>query len=214
MKYARTKYELLLDAATNALNFRYNLSSVYDVLEIHIDFINVFDKKIDLILTKIKEFVDKHQSEEFVLHIEYLDSISGVGFLSAVTLLCEIGDFTAFTKPKQLYAYFGIDPSVNQSGKFKGTENKMSKSGSRIGRRVLYAIALASIKTKRNGIAINPVLHEYYQMKKKSKAPKVALGAIMHKISNIIFAVLRDKKPFELQTPSQHKLQYQVLQAA
>jgi transposase len=198
LKFARTKYELLYATATNALNFRYNLSSVYDILDIHIAFIGIYDAKIDSILLKIKGFVDKNHNEEFVKQIEYLDSIPGVGFLSAVTLMCEIGDFSAFSKPKQLFAYFGVDPSVNESGKFKGTKNKMSKRGSRIGRRVLYAIALASVRTKRNGVAINPVLHEYYQDKKQSKPKKVALGAVMHKVSNIIFAMLRDKSILSL----------------
>lgn len=208
MKYAKDKYEKLTAAAQNALNFRYNLSTVYDVLEMHIHFVEEFDKKINFILAKIKAFVDKNKSESFVQQIEYLNSISGVGFLSAVTLMCEIGDFAAFSKPKQLFAYFGVDPSVNESGKFKGTENKMSKRGTRIGRRVLYAIALASIRVKRNGVAINPVLHEYYQKKKESKPKKVALGAVMHKVSNIIFAVLRDSKPYELKTPEEHRAQY------
>ena len=208
MKYAKGKYENLIAAARNALNFRYNLSTVYDVLDMHIHFVEEFDKKIDLIQAKIKAFVDKNKSESFVRQIEYLDSINGVGFLSAVTLMCEIGDFAAFSKPKQLFAYFGVDPSVIESGKFKGTENKMSKRGTRIGRRVLYAIALASIRVKKNGVAINPVLHEYYQKKKESKPKKVALGAVMHKVSNIIFAVLRDSKPYELKTPEEHRMQY------
>jgi transposase len=214
LKYARDKYNLLHAAATNALNFRYNLSTVYDVLDMHIALIEIFNEKIDSILSKIKEFVEKNRNEEFVKQIQYLESIPGVGFLSAVTLMCEIGDFSAFSKPKQLFAYFGVDPSVNESGKFKGTENTMSKRGSRIGRRVLYAIALASVRTKRNGDAINPVLRDYYQDKKQSKPKKVALGAIMHKISNIIFAVLRDSKCFELKTPLQHKMQYRDTQAA
>jgi transposase len=208
LKYAKDKYEKLITAAKNALNFRYNLSTVYDVLDIHIHFVEEFDKKIDLVLAKIKAFVDKNKSESFVQQIEYLDSINGVGFLSAVTLMCEIGDFAAFSKPKQLFAYFGIDPSVSESGKFKGTENKMSKRGTRIGRRVLYAIALASVRVKRNGVAINLVLHEYYQKKKESKPKKVALGAIMHKVSNIIFAVLRDSKTYELKTPEEQRKQY------
>lgn len=33
----------------------------------------------------------------------------------------------------------------------------------------------------------------------------------MHKISDIVFAVLRDEKPFVLKTPDEHKLQYQSL---
>nr|WP_257875820.1 transposase [Thermoanaerobacterium thermosaccharolyticum] len=158
--------------------------------------------------------MDKNKSKKFVQQIYYLDSIPGVGFLSAVTFMCEIGDFSAFSKPKQLFAYFGVDPSVNESGNFKGTDNKMSKRGSKIARRVLYAIALASVRVKRNGIAINPVLYDYYQKKKESKPKKVALGAIMHKISDIVFAVLRDNKPFVLKTPDEHKLQYQNIHKA
>jgi transposase len=209
LKFARTKYELLYATATHALNFRYNLSSVYEVIDFYINLIEVYNNKIDSILSKIQDFVDRNRKEEFIKQIEYLDSIPGVGFLSAVTLMCEIGDFSAFSKPKQLFAYFGVDPAVNESGKFKGTKVSMSKRGSRIGRRVLYAIALASVRTKRNGEAINPVLQEYYQEKKVSKPKKVALGAVMHKVSNIIFAVLRDKKHFVLKTPGQHKLEYQ-----
>jgi len=126
----------------------------------HIHFIEEFDNKIDIILAKIKAFVDKNKSKEFIKQIEYLDSISGAGFLLAVTLMCEIGDFTALSKPKQIFAYFGIDPSVNESGNFKGSENKMSKRGTSIGRCVLYVIALASVRIKRNSVAVNPVLHE------------------------------------------------------
>jgi transposase len=37
---------------------------------------------------------------------------------------------------------------------------------------------------------------------------KVALGAIMHKVSNIIFAVLRDSKTYELKTPEEQRKQY------
>ncbi|AFK85527.1 transposase IS116/IS110/IS902 family protein [Thermoanaerobacterium saccharolyticum JW/SL-YS485] len=214
LNYAKAKYDKLFKAAKNALNFRYNLPSVYDVLKVYIYFIEEFDKKINLILSKIKAFVDENKSEKFVQQIYYLDSIPGVGFLSAVTLMCEIGDFSAFRKPKQLFAYFGVDPSVNESGHFKGTDNKMSKRGSKIARRVLYVIALASVRVKRNGTAINPVLYDYYQKKKESKPKKVALGAIMHKISDIVFAVLRDNKPFVLKTPDEHKLQYQNIHKA
>lgn len=214
LDYAKAKYHRLLAAASNALNFRYYLSTVYDVLEMHIHFVEEFDKKTDLILAKIKVFVDKNKSEKFVQQIELLDSINGVSFLSAATLMCEIGNFAAFSKPKQLFAYFGIDPSVSESGQFKGTENKMSKRGTRIGRRVLYAIALASVRASKNGVAVNPILREYYRKKKESKAKKVALGAVMHKISDIVFAVLRDNKPFELRTPEEHKTQYQAYSKA
>ena len=86
-----------------------------------------------------------------------------------------------------------------ESGKFKGSKVKISKRGSRYLRRVLYIAALANIK-QYHGKYINPVLAEYYQAKIQSKPRKVALVAVMHKLVNYIFAVLRDKKPFRVIT--------------
>ncbi|MDY4251278.1 MAG: IS110 family transposase, partial [Clostridium sp.] len=40
------------------------------------------------------------------------------------------------------------------------------------------------------------------------KKPKVALVAIMHKIINYIFAVLRNQTPFEVRDPRIHKQMY------
>ena len=36
----------------------------------------------------------------------------------------------------------------------------------------------------------------------------VALGAIMHKVCNIVFAILRDEKAFEIITPEEHQKNY------
>lgn len=63
----------------------------------------------------------------------------------------EIGDFSAFHSPKQLFAYFGLDPAVKQSSKFEGTKINMSKRGSRIARHVLHTMDLISISKNRNG---------------------------------------------------------------
>ena len=69
----------------------------------------------------------------------------------------------------------------------------------------MYAVALASIRSSRKGIPINKVLLEYYQTNLKGKKAKVALVAIMHKILNYIFAVLRNQTPFEQRDPKLHK---------
>ena len=42
----------------------------------------------------------------------------------------------------------------------------------------------------------------------------VALIASMHKLVFIIFAVLRDQKPFELKTPEQHAVEQGFVKAA
>jgi len=162
---------------------------------------------LEKVLKAIRSLIIEDMAKDMpmlALTLELLQSIPGIGLISAVTILAEIGDFSAFSKPGKLVAYFGIDPSVMQSGEFTGTQNKMSKRGSRLLRRVLFTIALANIRTKRDKTAYNPVLMEYYKNKCQSKPKKVALGAVMRKLVNYIFAVLRDRKPYELRSPQEH----------
>ncbi len=87
----------------------------------------------------------------------------------------------------------------------EGDDNKISKRGTRIGRRALYAVALASIRNNRNYLPINKVLLDYYQINIKGKNPKIALVAIIHKIINYIFAVLRTQTELEQRDPKIHK---------
>ncbi len=70
-------------------------------------------------------------------------------------------------------------------------------------------VALNNLKMD-NGtkMPVNPVIHNYYAKKCRSKKKNVAVGAVMHKICNIIFAMLRDNKPFEMITPQEHCERY------
>ena len=195
-------------AAKAAKIFGCNLDSVYFNISTTLTLIKSMDLAIAATMDNIHALVKKHSSEKFVEQIYLLNSITGIGFLSAVTIMCEIGDFSVFKNPKQLFAYFGMDPEVKQSGKFNATEVHMSKRGSRIARRAIFAAALACIRKKRNGEAINPYLHEFYQKKAAAKPKMVALGAVMHKVCNYIFAVLRDKTEFVMRSPEKHRLTY------
>lgn len=116
-----------------------------------ISFIRKYDEAISNILDAMHEFVDAHEDTDFVQQIRLIETFKGTDFLSAVSLMGEIGDFSAFSKPKQLFAYFGLDPAVKQSDKFEGTKTQMSKRGSAIARRVIHTLALQSISTSRTG---------------------------------------------------------------
>lgn len=165
--------------------------------------IKTFELQINNLLNEINILIES--SESIKKNIELIDSIPGIGHLTAITLIAEISDIDGFIKPKHLIAFFGIDSCVNQSGKFQGNHCKISKRGTRIGRRALYSAALASIRCTRYGAPINSVLLEYYKVNLKGKKAKVALVAIMHKLINYIFAVLRNQTPFELRHPKIHK---------
>ena len=164
-------------------------------------------QSLDEALEAIHKLLEQDSKKEMPMlsfTIDILCSIPGIGLLTAATIVGEVGDFSAFSKADKLVAFSGIDPSINQSGQFEGTKSKMSKRGSRFLRRVLFTSALANIRKKRDGKENNPVLYEYYRKKCLSKPKKVALGAVMRKLVAIIFAIMRDKKPFVLRKPEDH----------
>jgi len=205
--WATEKYELLILKAREFEPLSIDNPANVAMLDIYISIVKNLQENIDKVLKAIYQLVADNLSTDMPtmsMTLELLQSIPGIGLLTAATIIAEIGDFKAFTKPDKLVAYFGIDPSVKQSGEFKGTRNKMSKRGSRLLRRVLFTVALANIRTTRNGEACNPVLLEFYKQKCQNKPKKVALGAVMRKLVYIIFAVLRDKKPYEFRTPEEH----------
>ncbi len=202
-------YKKLNNAAVDAVIIGIPASALSVRILANVSMIETLDQQINNLQKEMKNIVDdKHFPKNFKNNIKFLDSIPGIDFLSAITLLTEIGDFNSFTKPKQLIAFLGIDPSVNESGKFKGDSNKMSKRGSKIARRALYAAALVSVRRKRNGETFNQVLFDYYNNSLKDKKKKVALGAVMHKLVNYIFASLRDQKEYELRSPKLHSQMY------
>jgi transposase len=137
-------------------------------------------------------------------NVQLLTSIPGIGEYSAVVILSEIGDISLFSNPKQLVAFCGLDPSVRQSGTFLGSRNRISKRGSSYLRLVLTLCTHVAVHPGKNQIPANAVLCNYFLKKCESKPPKVALCACMHKMVNIIFAVLRDQKSFELRMPEEH----------
>lgn len=208
-KYALAKYDCICTAAKDAAVFGRALPSNAVRIKLYIASYLEYQKYINSILEELHKSVDKLQGTPVHDQILLLQSLRGVGFLSAVVLIAEMGSFELFSSPKKLYAYFGMDPAVKQSGKFNGDKVHMSKRGSSLARRILHMIALNNLKVdKSTKLPVNPVVYEYYVRKCESKKKKVAVGAVMHKICNIIFAMLRDNKPFEIISPQEHCERY------
>lgn len=203
--YALRKYDAIIAAAQDAAVFGRALPSNAVRIRLYINSYQEYQKHLNTLLKALHETVDKLRDTLIYNQICLLQSLRGIGFLSAVVLIAEMGDFSFFSSPKKLYAYFGLDPAVKQSGKLNGDKVHMSKRGSSLARRVLHMVALNNVKVdKGSGTPVNPVVYDYYTRKCSGKKKPVAMGAVMHKICNIIFAMLRDNKPFEIITPEEH----------
>lgn len=148
-----------------------------------IDRMNFLDKQIEALDCQILEYYEKFDC--------YLHTIPGIGMIAAATILAEIGDINRFKSSSALVAFAGIDPTVRQSGEFSSTHNHMSKRGSPYLR---HAIFLAATTCSFH----NSPLNTYYKKKRdQGKHHLTATGAVARKLTTIIYAVLRDSKPYE-----------------
>lgn len=148
-----------------------------------IDRMNFLDKQIEALDCQILEYYEKFDC--------YLHTIPGIGMIAAATILAEIGDINRFKSSSALVAFAGIDPTVRQSGEFSSTHNHMSKRGSPYLR---HAIFLAATTCSFH----NSPLNAYYKKKREQgKHYLTATGAVARKLTTVIYAVLRDGKPYE-----------------
>ncbi|OGO84626.1 MAG: hypothetical protein A2Y22_08185 [Clostridiales bacterium GWD2_32_59] len=202
--WAEDKYSVLHNSSKDALVISNNINQTTIINSI-LNTIDSFSSSIELIKKSIDEFILLKENTQLATDIKLIESIPGCGTVTAATIVSEISGFDRFKKPKHLIAFFGLDPAVRESGKFKADNVNISKRGSRSARRALFTLALASI---RNGN--NPVLRDYYDSKCLSKVKMVALTNVMHKLVKIIFAVLRNQKDFELRTNEEHISEYLI----
>lgn len=147
-------------------------------------------KQVLFIEDQIKD-LDKEIEFYYNQFDSHLESIPGVGKVTAAIILSEIGDITRFKSAKALVAYAGIDPTVKQSGQFLANNNKMSKRGSPYLRRALFLCASTCTLHE------SP-LNDYYNKKRsEGKHHLTAVGAVAHKLTHIIYAIMRDNKDYE-----------------
>lgn len=158
------------------------------------DVISIFAPAIAALEQLTNDLRDKAFASVNLKDYSLIQSIVGVGPLTATSILAEVGDITRFPSSKQLIAYAGLDPRVKQSGATLNRNTKLTKRGSPELRRVLFICA----NTARR---YDPELKLYYQNKRdQGKAYTPAVIAVTQKLTNRIYAVLTRQTPYITKT--------------
>jgi transposase len=132
----------------------------------------------------------------------HLDTIPGIGAVSAAVLTAFIGDVERFESPGKLVAYFGVLPiemssGVDRDGKPRASRRYvMSKRGNDLVRRYLWMAALSAAQC-------NPAARALYQrvVVKHPEHKAIAIGHVMRKLLHLAFALWKSDKPFD---PNRH----------
>lgn len=78
---------------------------------------------------------------------EALRELPGVGLLTAMTFLTEMGDLTRFANRRQVAAYLGLCPSSSESGDANDRKGHITRQGPGRVRKVLCQAAWAAVRT-------------------------------------------------------------------
>lgn len=140
-------------------------------LKMHIEMLLKYQKHLSTLEAEIDALAK--EIEEYKI----IQSIPGIGQKIAATIISEIGEIERFYHPKKLVAFAGIDPSIFESGRFKGTVNRITKRGSCRLRHALYMAVQCAIrdsrkkKTTPETIPCNRKMRAFYDKKREEGKP-------------------------------------------
>lgn len=121
---------------------------------------------------------------------EILMSMPGVGAVTCVTFIAEVGDISRFSSPAKLASYAGLSPKVRQSGRSVNSVTK-PRGGNRRLKRVLVLSASKSILFCEES-------RRYYEKKRaEGRCYNSSITALARKRPDVMYAMLRDGKPYK-----------------
>jgi transposase len=142
----------------------------------------VLDQR-DALAVELDELLERHPLAEV------LTSMPGVGPRTAVALLLTLGDGSTFPTAGHLAAYAGLAPVTRQSGRSIRGE-RHPKRGNRALKSVLYLSAFASLK--------DPTSRRYYDRKRaEGKNHTAALLCLARRRTDVLYAMVRDRRPYQ-----------------
>ena len=119
-----------------------------------------------------------------------LRSIPGVAAYSALALASRVGPIERFPRPASLANYWGLTPSVNDSGQSTGRLGSITKRGSATARFILGQIMIHVVHR-------DPKMNLWYRKIKKRRGAKIARVAVMRRLATIIWHMLRTGESYQ-----------------
>ncbi|MEH0981896.1 IS110 family transposase [Micromonospora sp. CPCC 205556] len=140
---------------------------------------------------------DKAIEAVFAAHPQarIIRSLPGMGPLAAAEFIVAVGDLSTFASADHLAAYAGLAPVARDSGKRTGNLRRPQRYNRRL-RHVFYMSALSTLR-------IDGPNQDYYQRKRaEGRKHQQALIALARRGVNVLWALLRDNRCFQVQPPS------------
>jgi len=127
--------------------------------------------------------------------VRRLMTIGGINAVVAMSLLAAIGDIGRFSSPGKLVSYFGLNPSVRQSGDRPAYHGRITKQGRARARAMLVEAAFSAVTGP------GP-LRAFFARIKDRKGCQVAAVATARKLAVLVWHVLAKEQDYAWARPA------------
>lgn len=150
-------------------------------------------------IERIEQQIKSHVDGDSTLHeqSELLQSIPAVGTTTTFAILSHFGGPLRFRSTRQAVAFAGLDTRRFESGSSVRGKPRLSKQGHSRLRAALYMPAVVAMSKTAWGKAFAQ------RLKQAGKPNKLIIGALMRKLLEMAYAILKSSKPFD---PKKHSV--------
>src|SRR5688572_2885570 len=182
------------------LNLRQQVRNQLHALEQHPVVMTQVSTRMKDLLATLQSQIDEveaeiaaalNQDSAWATAAERLQSIKGVGWVTAAWTLVTTLNFTTCDTVDSLTAYAGLAPMPRQSGSSIWHRPSIGHSGNGRLRTAFYMATLTAAR-------FNPVIKRFYnRLREAGKPEKVARSAAARKLLHIAWAVVKKNQPFD-----------------
>lgn len=134
------------------------------------------NRKNEMRLSKVLGQLAK--TDRYRTSVEELRKLPGVGLMTAMTFLTEMGDLKRFANRREVAAYLGLCPSCHESGEANDRKGRITRQGPSRVRKLLCQAAWVAVRR------CPDTSKDYERIKSgKKKHAKKALVAIMRRLA-------------------------------
>ena len=128
--------------------------------------------------------------EDIKKNVQIIESIPGMGLISAATVLAETNNFDLIRNKKQLTSYAGLDVVHKISGTSINTKNRISKKGNKFLRKSMHFPALSAAR-------VNPIYKDkYIAITARTGLKMKGLVAVQRKMLELCYSLVKNQQHY------------------
>ena len=139
------------------------------------------DKEVSTLELKLEDLIKEYQADL----LTRLCTIPGIGKRTAIFLIVLTNGFEKFENSRQLISYFGLDPTIHESGSSIRGRSRISKTGNNHIRNLLFMCSFTACEHNKSCREI------YHRITAKGKSKKLALIAVANKLLKQSLAIAK-----------------------